>query len=155
MKTIYGYIILLAMLLQSFSAQNFYNTITKVDYDDNSKILKFTTKLNTANIEAVLKTSANAPGFDGHVKKYMADNFYFYADDAPVKLNFTGSQTNGETVWVYYEALVPNKLTKLKFKNNIFIDFNNKQVNLLSLSYKGSNKTLTFMKGKEIIEAFF
>ena len=92
------------MAIMSFGVADFYSSMTKVDYVEGSKTLKFTTKMNTSHIADAIKINPNTAGFEAEVKKYVNNNFDLYVNGNAKVLTFTGSQVNGESVWVYYEA---------------------------------------------------
>lgn len=133
----------------SFVNYEMYSSMTKVEYIDGSKSLKFTTKLNTAHISGVLNIDPNTTAFDAEVKKYVNNNVAVAVNGTNKTLTFTGSQVNGESVFVYYEATGINDISNLKIKNSILISAYPKQVNVVNVSYKGALKTLNFQKGRE------
>lgn len=152
------YILTLGILLISFFSFNeldFFSSMTKVDYIDGSKTLKFTTKLNTTHISQAVKIDPATAGFEAEVKKYVNNNVDVAVNGAPKSLTFTGSQVNGESVWVYYEIGNVSDISNLKIRNNILIGQFPKQVNIMNITYKGNLKTLNFQKGKETAEVTF
>jgi hypothetical protein len=70
-------------------------------------------------------------------------------------LTFTGSQVNGESVWVYFEAGDVSDISTLKIKNSLLLDAYPKQLNLVNIAYKGVQKNMTFQRGKEVSEVSF
>ncbi|MEG2310122.1 hypothetical protein SAMN05421796_101436 [Chryseobacterium piscicola] len=148
-----GIFALLSMM--SFEAFDFYSSMTKVDYAEASKTLKFTSKINTAHISDAIKINRNTAGFEAEVKKYINNNFDVYVNDVPKTLTFTGSQVSGETVWVYFEANGVSDINSLKIKNTILLGAFPKQINLVNIAYKGSQKTMNFQRGKEVNEVEF
>jgi hypothetical protein len=94
----------LIFVAMSFTLSDFYSSLTKVDYVEGSKTLKFSTKLNSGHISQVLKINPNTTAFEAEVKKYVNSHIDVYVNGQNKTLTFTGSQVNGETVWVYYEA---------------------------------------------------
>lgn len=141
--------------LFSFTVLDFFSSMTKVDYIDGTKTLKFTTKLNTTHISQAVKIDPATAGFEAEVKKYVNNNVDVSINGAPKALTFTGSQVNGESVWVYYEAGGVSDISSLKIKNSILIGQFPKQVNIVNITYKGALKTLNFQKGKETAEVTF
>lgn len=139
----------------SFNAADFYSSMTKVDYIDGSKTLKFTTKMNTSHISDAIKINRNTAGFEAEVKKYVNNNFDVFVNDAPKNLTFTGSQVSGETVWVYFETSGVSEINSLKIKNTILLSAFPKQINLVNIAYKGNLKTMNFQRGKEVNEVSF
>lgn len=145
----------LFMAIMNFAGADFFSSMTKVDYMAGSKTLKFTTKLNTEHISSAIKINPNTAGFEAEVKKYMNNNFSVTVNGTPQNLTFTGSQVNGESVWVYFEANNIGEISSLKIKNTILLSVYPKQLNLVNIAYKGSQKTMNFMKGKEVNEVSF
>lgn len=143
------------MLLMSFAAADFYSSMTKVDYLEGSKTLKFTTKLNTSHISDAIKINPNTAGFEAEVKKYVNNNFDLYVNGTARTLTFTGSQVNGESVWVYFEANGVTDISTIRIKNTILLSSFPKQFNLVNIAYKGNQKTMNFQRGKEVNEVSF
>lgn len=156
MKKFIGIIAIgLITMLMSFTLSDFYSSMTKVDYVEGSKTLKFTTKLNSGHIAEVLKINPNTTAFEAEVKRYVNSHFDVYVNGQNKELTFTGSQVNGESVWVYFEANNVSDVSSLKIKNNIMLEAYPKQLNLVNIAYKGTQKNMTFMRGKEVNEVSF
>ncbi|SDI45759.1 hypothetical protein SAMN05421846_10818 [Chryseobacterium taeanense] len=147
--------ILTLFVLMSFIYLDFFSSMTKVDYIDGSKTLKFTTKMNTNHISDAIKINPNTAGFEAEVKKYVNNNFDVYVNGSPKTLTFTGSQVSGETVWVYYETGGISDISTLRIKNTILLSAYPKQINLVNIAYKGKLKTMNFQRGKEVNEVSF
>jgi hypothetical protein len=145
----------LLLSLFSFRDFDFFSSMTKVDYIDGSKTLKFTTKLNTTHISQAVKIDPNTAAFEAELKKYINNNVDVSVNGAPKTLTFTGSQVNGESVWIYYEISNVPEISSLRIRNNILIGQFPKQVNIMNVTYKGTLKTVNFQKGKETAEINF
>lgn len=143
------------LLMMNFQQAEFYSSMTKVDYLEGSKTLKFTTKLNTDHISEALKIAPSNPGFEAEVKRYVNSNFSVAVNGAGKNLTFTGSQVNGQTVWVYFEAGSVGDVSTLKIKNTILINTFPKQVNIVNIAYKGNQKTMNFQRSREVNEVKF
>ncbi len=154
-KYLYTAWIFALMLLMSFAIADFYSSMTKVDYLEGSKTLKFTTKLNTSHISDAIKINPSTAGFEAEVKKYVNNNFDLYVNGSARTLTFTGSQVNGESVWVYFEANGITDINTIRIKNTILLSTFPKQFNLVNIAYKGNQKTMNFQRGKEVNEVSF
>ena len=143
------------LLSMSFMKADFYSSMTKVDYLEASKTLKFTTKLNTSHISDAIKINPNTAGFEAEVKRYVNNNFDLYVNGSARTLTFTGSQVNGESVWVYYEANGISDVSTIRIKNTILLSSFPRQFNLVNIAYKGNQKTMNFQRGKEVNEVSF
>ena len=150
---IIGFLTLFMML--SFSDADFYSSMTKADYIEGSKTLKFTTKLNTKHISDAIKINPNTAGFEAEVKKYVNNNFDLYINGSAKTLTFTGSQVSGETVWVYFETGGVTEITTLRIRNSILLGTFPRQLNLVNIAYKGKQRTMNFQRGKETNEVTF
>jgi len=146
---------LTVFVMMSFALADFYSSMTKADYVEGSKTLKFTTKMNTNHISDAIKINPSTAGFEAEVKKYVNNNFDVFINGSQKKLTFTGSQVNGESVWVYFEAPGVSDISTLKIKNTILLGTFPKQVNIVNVSYKGGQKTMNFQRGKETNEVSF
>ena len=154
-KYLYTSAVLLILVLMSFVNADFFSSMTKADYLEGSKTLKFTTKMNTSHISDAIKINPNTAGFEAEVKKYVNNNFDLYVNGSPKTLTFTGSQVNGESVWVYFEASGISEISTVKIKNTILLSTFPKQFNLVNIAYKGNQKTMNFQRGKEVNEVSF
>lgn len=154
-KLLYISGILTFFVLMSFMYVDFFSSMTKVDYIDGSKTLKFTTKMNTNHISDAIKINPNTAGFEAEVKRYVNNNFDVYVNGSPKTITFTGSQVNGETVWVYFETGGVSDINTLKIKNTILLSAFPKQINLVTVAYKGKQKIMNFQRGKEVNEVSF
>lgn len=141
--------------LLNFTHFDFFSSMTKVDYIDGSKTLKFTTKLNTSHISQAIKIDPNTAAFEAEVKKYVNNNVDVAINGTPKTMTFTGSQVNGESVWIYYEIGNVSDISSLSIKNSLLIGQFPKQVNIMNINYKGNLKTVNFQKGKETVEVNF
>ena len=147
--------VFLAFVLMSFMTADFYSSMTKVDYVEGSKTLKFTTKMNTEHVSSAINTNPNTVGFEAEVKKYVNNRFAVSVNGSPLRLTFTGSQVSGESVWVYFETSGVSSINSLKINNSILLETYPKQVNIVNIAYKGNQKTMTFQRGRESNEVNF
>jgi hypothetical protein len=156
MKNFYKIFGILSILFaMSFAVADFYSSMTKVDYVEGSKTMKFTTKMNTSHISEAIKINPNTASFEAEVKKYVNNNFDIAINGSDKVLTFTGSQVSGESVYVYFETGGVSDISSLKIKNTILLNTFPKQLNLVNIAYKGQQKTLNFQRGKEVNEVSF
>ena len=148
-KHLYIFGILAIFATLSFTVVDFFSSMTKVDYVEGSKTLKFTTKMNTDHVSNAIKINPDTAGFEAEVKKYVNKNFDVYVDGTPKTLTFTGSQVNGESVWVYFETGGVSDMNTLKVRNAILLETYPKQFNVINVAYKGQQKTMNFTRGRE------
>ena len=68
-------VFMMLFMIMSFTVHQFQSSLTKVDYIEGSKTLKFTTKVSTEQMANVLKINSGAANFKGEVEKYISRNF--------------------------------------------------------------------------------
>lgn len=154
-KLLYIFGILGAIMLFSFSIADSHSSMTKVDYVEGTKSLKFTTKVNANDVAKAININPNTAGFEAQVKQYVGKKFEVYVNGSKKNLTFTGSQVKGSTVWVYFEAKGVQEMTTLKIKNAILLSTFPSQLNLVNVAYKGQQKTMNFRRGMEVREVKF
>lgn len=157
MKKLFSISLILSIVLigLSFVMADFYSSMTKVDYVEGSKTLKFTTKMNTQHIANVLKIEANAANFKPEVERYVNRNFGVIVNGASKNITITGSQVNGDAVWVYFETNGVEEISSMKIRNSILLEAYPKQFNVVNIAYKGKQKTMNFSRGKDTTEVSF
>lgn len=143
------------LLLSSFTLADFFSSMTKVDYVEGNKTLKFTTKLNTEHISNAIKIRPETAGFEAEVKRYVNKNFDVFVNGGAKNLTFTGSQVNGESVWVYFEAPGVGEINTLRIRNAILLETYPRQFNVVNVAYRGQQKTMNFTRGRETSQVEF
>ena len=111
--------------------------------------------MNSADVAKTIKIDPNTTGFEAEVKKYVGSKVSVSVNGAPVQLTFTSGQVNGESVWVYYEARGVGNVSSLRIRNSILMESYPKQLNLVNINYKGSQKNMNFTRGNETAEVTF
>lgn len=151
---ILGIFMFLGMMM-SFIGYQINSSLTKADYVEGSRTLKFTTKLGTAEISKTLNIDPNSAGFEAEVKKYVGKNFVVTINGENKNLTFNGSQINGDAVFIYSEVTNVGNISTLKIRNSILLSTYPKQLNMVNIAYKGDQKNMTFQRGKETAEVSF
>lgn len=152
---LYIFALLSTILMMSFVGADFFSSMTKVDYVEGSKTVKFTTKLNTEHISNAIKIRPETAGFEAEVKRYVNENIDVFVNGSAMALTFTGSQVNGESVWVYYEAKGVGSISELRIRNALLLETYPKQFNVMNIAYKGQQKTMNFTRGRETNQVSF
>lgn len=157
MKKLFNISLILSFFLVvvSFMMADFYSSMTKVDYVEGSKTLKFTTKMNTQHIVNALKIEINSSNFKPEVERYVNQNFGVAVNGANKNVTITGSQVNGDAVWIYFEVSGVEEISSIKIRNNLLLEVYPKQFNVVNIAYKGKQKTMNFSKGKDTAEVSF
>lgn len=155
MKKILSLFGAMVILMIAFSFVDFHSSMTKVDYNPANGVLRFTTKMNTADLQKALNVEAKNSNFSNVVRKYVDQNFSASVNGSPLRLTFTGGQEIGESMRVYFEASGVKNIQTITIRNSILLnDFPN-QMNIVNVDYKGQQRTMTLRRGRESDTAKF
>lgn len=143
------------LLLMSFVMSDFYSSLTTIDYEAKSKTLIIKTKLNTKHLSDALKINPNTTGFEAAVRQYLGKNLSISINESPKSLTFDGSQISDDAVWITAKIAGVEDIKSLKIKNSILLEFYPKQINLVNIAYKGTQKNMTLQRGKDTAETSF
>jgi len=144
-----------SILLFAFSFVDFHSSMTKVDYNGANGVLKFTTKMSAPDMQKALNMDPKSESFKEAAKNYLSKHISVTVNGSALRLTYTGSQVNGESVRVYYEASGVSDIQSLQIKNTILLNEFPTQMNVVNIAYKGQQKTMTFQRGKEVNEVKF
>jgi len=145
----------IALLSLSFGFHKYYVSITKVEIDSESKLLKIYTKVFVDDFEKVMneryeleiKDYSNLEfSAEESITSYLKNRIQFKANRTPLSLKFLGTELEGEMLYLYYEVPFPNKVQRLDIYNTLFQDFFSEQINNVDVSYKNQVKSLSLLK---------
>jgi len=144
-------LLITSVLLVSFtSLHDFFTSMTKVEYNPSTKILKFATKIDVEQTEGALGKKLGSPDFESSLKSYLQKNIEISVDGQSVRYDYTGKQDSGEIVWVYYEVSNVNSVNTIEVKNTLFFDKSPNQQNYISFNINGKKGSFVCTKGKEL-----
>lgn len=149
MKKIFLIITIFCLFLASFQLQNFFTSMTKIEYTENSKTLKCATKIDIEQIEKVLGAKLNTPNFELNLKTYIYNNIEISINNQVIQYNYTGKQESGQLLWIYYEVKNVSFVKSIGIRNSILINKNPNQQNFISFLINNKKGSFVCIKGKE------
>ncbi len=151
MKKIISIVLSLTIFLAfyAFYSNDFYTSITKVEYVGSSKTLKISSKLNTEHLEQTLGKKTEAGDFDAALSRYLQNNIKISVNDAPVSFSFSSKNPDGNVVWVYYEVSGVDNISSITMKNTLLMDKFPDQQNFTNFIVNGQKKSFVCKKGSE------
>ena len=86
------------------------------------------------NIHLHLGSDKENPASDQFISKYIKNHLSFYLDNQIIDLKYLGKETNtDETLWIYMEGDLPEKILPIKVKNDILTQTFENQQNIVHL----------------------
>lgn len=139
------------MSFKEYSGFNlFYTSETKVEYNDGTNSLEFTTKLFTKSVEGAFDMKVDDPDFDSYMKNYLSKNVKVFVNGVSHTIHFTGKQITPKTLRIFYEVLnVGKKIKTIEIHNALLIRNFSEQQNFVALEIGDHSSSFTCEKGKE------
>ncbi|MDR1876799.1 MAG: hypothetical protein LBQ84_04175 [Flavobacteriaceae bacterium] len=144
--------IILSVVFLSFYAYNpndFYTSITRVEYVSSNKTLKISSKVNSDHLEQVLGKKHSAGDFDAALNRYLQSNVKISINDIPVNFTFSSKNPDGNVIWIYYETSDVSSVSSITVKNTLLMDKFPDQQNFINFIVNGQKKSLVCKKGAE------
>ena len=141
----------LFVILSSFVSHKYYNSITKIEIDDNEKLLKIHTQLFVDDFEQLLKERYNMSSLvfsnlsekeKEIVKNYVTKKMQIKINRSPVELMYLGCEVEGELLYIYLESETSEVVKRIDVENKLLQDLFTEQHNTVDVSYKNKVKSL-------------
>ncbi|MDR2122301.1 MAG: hypothetical protein LBP34_04165 [Flavobacteriaceae bacterium] len=133
----------------AFHSNDFYTSITKVEYVSGNKTLKISSKVDLEHIEQALGKKVGAGDFDASISRYLQNNVKISVNDTPVNFVFSSKNPDGNVVWIYYEITGISSISSIGIKNTLLIDKFPDQQNFVNVIVNGQKKSFVCKKGSE------
>lgn len=142
------------------NAHRFHTSLTRIDFNSESKSLEVTIQLFTHDLESVLenlsKTNKKAEKdseIDKAILAYLEKNFILKDKrDEVKKLNWVGREAKVDTTLVFVEILDVENLKGLKLQNTVFFESFAEQTNLVVARFNDLKTDLLFKSGDKFKE---
>ena len=152
MKGFFRFVLILVCLVDSsFSAHKYYTSITKIEIDDSTNLLKIHSQLFAEDFEKLMHdryeiSHLNFTSLSENEKQIMADyitkKIAIKVNRSPVELTFLGSELEGELLYVYLEGKYSENVKRLDVENTLLQDVFSEQQNKIDINYKNKVKSL-------------
>ena len=152
MKLLYKYLFFIGVLsITSFSAHKYYFSITKVEVDESSKLLKIYSQVFMDDFEKLLKKryqisikdfSALSDKEKEIIEKYVTTKLKLTVNRAPVPLKLLGCDPKNELLYIFVEGNFKDEVRRLKIENTLLQDIFAEQQNKVDVTYKNKVKSL-------------
>ena len=128
----------------SFISHEHHVSITTLMLKEENRKLEMTIKLTAHDLEYYFEKEKNIDLKLGHLKEnlnanemiisYINEHFILKINDRLINLDFIGKETeNDESLWIYLEGYLPEKVNSIKVKNDILTQTFENQQNIVHL----------------------
>jgi len=146
-------IVLLSVMIvaTSFSAHKYFSSITKVEVDTSSQLLKIYTSVFIDDFERLLQERYQLQVDDfsrlsttqkNTIVNYLKAKVAFKANRKPLSLNFLGCQVENQLLYLYYEVPFQEKIQRLDIKNELLMDLYTDQHNTVDVTFDNALKSV-------------
>ncbi len=135
------------LVFMSFALHDFYTSMTKVDYNQASATVSFSTKLDVEHLETAIGMKSNAGGFDKAVESYFKSNFTVKINGSSKDLDFASQKITGEVIWVYFNIPNVNSVKTIDVDNTLLFEKYPEQQNFVNFNINGKRESLIAKKG--------
>ena len=152
MKLLHKILILTGVLLiTSFSTHKYYFSITKIEVDESSKLLKIYSQVFMDDFEKLLQKryqmsvkdfSALSEKEKKIIEKYVTTKLKLSVNRAPINLKLLGCDSKNELLYIFVEGNYKEEVKRLKIENTMLQDVFTEQQNKVDITYKNKVKSL-------------
>ncbi len=126
--------------------------LTEIAWNSSSHEIEITHRLYAHDLEPRLFHSIQGvweetPEGIAKIGKYIRAHFSIKSDNTDMPLSYVGAEADGEFIFVYFTANLPETLSELKVRNAILFNDLDDQVNLVNLTLNGKTQSQYFRFG--------
>lgn len=83
------------------------------------------------------------------IEKYLRKHFYIKLDGKKAAIDYIGSESDGDSMWIYLEVDKVKKLKDIEIYNALLFETYDDQVNLVHVRTSGKNRSLKMNAKKD------
>jgi hypothetical protein len=141
----------------------FYVSVTEFNFNAGEKLLEITSKVFLDDLEKALKKQhnqlvelskpANAKQTGEMVSNYFKKRLLVKIDGKPVTLEFVGYESEGASVWVYFQVSNTTAVKTIDISNTLLYEMYPNQISIMHAQV-GNNKKSTRITNPEANAGF-
>lgn len=145
-------LLLIGILLTSFTLHKFYVGMFHIEYLENKKELRITTRVFIDDINAALEKKFNQKTSIGEVteseqdvallQKYFTEKFQLTVNNVSKKYIFLSKEIDNNVVVCYLKIKEVPKIKTLKVENSILVELYPEQQNIIQFTNNGEKSSL-------------
>lgn len=129
----------------------FYVSVTEINHNAKDKTLEISCKLFLEDTEKALQKQLGVPVELGNpkdskkaqqlVSDYVKKHLQIKIDGKPVALEFIGFETEGASLWSYYQVNNISSVHKIDISNNLLYEMYDAQIGIVHAQVGGNKKS--------------
>jgi hypothetical protein len=148
-----------SLFTSAHAAHRFHTSLTRMDYNAESKSVEISILLFTHDMVEVLekrqgkKINPETKEIDQLIFEYVQANFVLQGKDGKsAEIKWVGKETKVDTTWVYLEIPFNESLSGAKLQNTIFFETYQEQTNHVICRFEQKKADLLYKVGDKIKE---
>lgn len=137
----------------------FHVSLAEVEYNPESKSLEIALKVWPEDLEKALqrmeKKKIDLDGrkdLDRLIERYVKRNIYVSEDGKKInEIQWIGQEIGIKEAWLYFEIPTGQPPVGFRFKNTLFFELQDDQVNIFQFKIDGKRATLNFTRDRSMI----
>lgn len=137
------------------TAHTFHTSLMSMEYNRQEQSLEISLKVYAHDLETILTRRSGKNVRLGKTPDAEQQTFAYLQNVINLKngagetktLTWVGMEARADTVWLYFEAKMPEGLSGAQLRNRIFFELLQDQVNLVHLKDSGKKSDLVFKPG--------
>ncbi len=145
------------LLCLSAPAHPIHISVTEIEFDEKEMELEIVMRIFADDLETSIRVDRNEPELDllhpanGQTtdelaKVYILKRLSVSLDGKPQKLNYLGSEFDGEALVFYIQVTQVKKWNSITIMNKVILETYDDQSNLVHVAVKGKTKSLRLMR---------
>ena len=157
-------LLLLLLVLGSWSMHKFYVSLTEVRFNPESKRIEVSIRIfpddldralfESEGIHTQLATELELPEADSLLKLYLLDHFSLEVDGKAIELEYLGKEPEADAIWCYMESEKVAEPSAYTVYNSILTQTFEDQVNIVQVYQEKWNKGLLLSKDQRSDQLF-
>ena len=135
---------------------DFHTSITRIDYNEESKVLEITLRVFTDDMSSGLDgftgqnlnfgTPMESPNVNEKLPEYLNTRFKIQVDGKPVKYKYLGKELEDDATWIYLESEKTKPSKSIQVTNSVLTELFDDQGNIIHIHIRGKKHTLGLSK---------
>lgn len=135
---------------------DFHVSISRIDYNQESKMLEITLRVFTDDMSAGLDeftgqklnfgTAMESPNVTEKLHEYLKERFNLQVDGKAVKYKYLGKEMEDDATWIYLESEKCKPSKSIQVTNSVLTELFDDQGNIIHINIRGKKHTLGLSK---------
>lgn len=135
---------------------DFHASITRIDYNEESKVLEITLRVFTDDMSSGLDTYTGrnlsfgtpmeSPSVNEKLPEYLNSRFKVLVDGKPIGYKYLGKELEEDATWIYLESEKTKPSKTIQVTNSVLTELFDDQGNIIHINIRGKKHTMGLSK---------